>query len=58
MNFLKLLCYTIDHMWVEDKSDILLPRRKCASCGEEQVYLTGVGSIHKGWIKAKVRNNI
>lgn len=32
-----------------------LPRRKCESCGDEQVYLSGAGTLNRGWIKAKKR---
>ncbi len=54
MNFRKILCWVIGHMWEEEKS-VMLPRRKCSSCGDEQVYLSGAGTLDRGWIKAKKR---
>lgn len=55
MNYKKLLCWVIGHMWEDDDKPVFLPRRKCASCGDEQIYLSGVGSLTTGWIKAKKR---
>lgn len=49
MNFKKLLCLVTGHMWI-DETPVFLPRRKCESCGEEQVMLVG-----DYWMKAKKR---
>lgn len=51
----KLLCCVIGHHWSETYQHVFLPRRKCESCGDEQVYLSGAGTLNRGWIKAKKR---
>ncbi len=49
MNVKKLLCLVIGHMW-ENADSQTLPRRKCVSCGVEQMKLSC-----DTWVKANKR---
>ncbi len=42
-------CLFGHHSWV-DLPSYMLQQRKCKNCGKRQKYLTGVGSLSKGWI--------
>lgn len=51
MNYKKLLCLVIGHMWEsQPRKEALLARRRCSSCEQEQMMLSD-----ERWVNAKKR---